>query len=298
VIALGAKTGIFARHMKSKIMRLLLVLLSLAAVSVKAADEAKAAPAAEAVSVQAALGAIVEKVQAKAQAGPVTEAALADELKALDQLLAAHKTEKTDEVAQVLVLKGVVYLQLIGDFEKAGATFKQLKAEFPESSQAKEVDDVLKAIEIQQAAALAQAALRPGAVFPDFEEKDLAGNPLSVGKFKGSVVLVDFWATWCGPCVEDMPHVIALYNKYNSRGLEIIGVSLDKDEAALKAFIEKNKMTWPQFFDGKFWENKLARQYGVTSIPFTVLINGDGKIVGTNLRGEELTAALAKLLGP
>ncbi len=286
--------------MNSKILRLLLVLLSVSVASVRAADEAKAAAPAAAgtVPVKAALGAIVEKVQAKVQAGQVTEAALADELKALDELLAAHKAEKTDEVAQVLVLKGVVYLQLIEDFEKAAATFKQLKTDFPESSQAKEVDNVLKAIEVQQAAAKAQEALKPGAVFPDFAEKDLEGNPLSVGEFKGSVVLIDFWATWCGPCVEDMPHVISLYNKYHTRGLEIVGISLDKDEAALKAFIEKNKMTWPQFFDGKFWENKLARQYGVTSIPFTVLINGDGKVVGTNLRGAELEAALVKLLGP
>jgi hypothetical protein len=79
--------------------------------------------------------------------------------------------------------------------------------------------------------------------------------------------------------------------------LEIIGVSLDRDEKAFKDFIAEKQMTWPQFFDGKFWDSKLARQYGVTSIPFTVLINGDGIIVGTNLRGSELAAAVEKLLG-
>jgi peroxiredoxin len=91
--------------------------------------------------------------------------------------------------------------------------------------------------------------------------------------------------------------VLALYKKYQPRGLEIIGISLDRDKTELKTFLEKRAIAWPQFFDGKFWDNELARRYGVTSIPFTLLLDGEGRIVGKNLRGPELTAAIVKLLG-
>jgi thiol-disulfide isomerase/thioredoxin len=95
-----------------------------------------------------------------------------------------------------------------------------------------------------------QAGLKPGVVFPDFNEKDLAGEPLSIAKFKGKVVLVDFWATWCGPCRGELPNVLAAYKKYHDKGFEIIGISLDRDENALKSFIKENGMVWPQYFDG------------------------------------------------
>jgi len=293
--------------MKLKLLCALAVTMGLATFSARAADEAKAAAvdetktvAADAAkpSVQSELGALVDRVRAKASAGEVTEAALADELKEFDRILAEHKGEKNDDVAQVLVLKAGLYLQLLNDFDKAAVLFKQLKADFPESSQAKEVDEILKAIALQQAAARIQESLKVGTPFPDFDEKDMAGNAVSVGKLKGNVVLVDFWATWCGPCTGEMPNVIDVYKKYHPRGFEIIGVSLDRDEGALKKYLADNKITWPQVFDGKFWESKLAGVYGVTSIPFTLLINGDGVIVGKNLRGPALGEALEKLLGP
>ena len=142
-----------------------------------------------------------------------------------------------------------------------------------------------------------QAALGSGKEFPDFSEKDLQGNALSVGALKGKVVLVDFWATWCGPCRAELPNVIATYKKHHSEGFEIVGVSLDSDRTKLDDFLKKTDgMTWPQYFDGQGWSNKLASKYGVESIPFAVLVGKDGKIIGKELRGEALENAVATAL--
>jgi thiol-disulfide isomerase/thioredoxin len=129
-----------------------------------------------------------------------------------------------------------------------------------------------------------------------FEVKDTAGHPLSLEKYKGKVVLLDFWATWCGPCVQELPHVIATYEKHHVKGFEIIGISLDKDEAKFKEFVAERGMTWPQYFDGKAWENEVAKLYQVQSIPATYLIDRNGKIYRTGLRGSDLERAVKKLL--
>ena len=104
-------------------------------------------------------------------------------------------------------------------------------------------------------------------------------------------------ATWCPPCVAELPNVVAAYQKYHDKGLEIIGVSLDKDEAKLKEFIAAKGMPWAQYFDGQGWGNKLARKYGINSIPATILIGRDGKIIARDLRGAELEAELERQFG-
>jgi len=129
-----------------------------------------------------------------------------------------------------------------------------------------------------------------------FSVKDTEGKSLSISNYQGKVVLLDFWASWCMPCRMEMPNVIRLYKKYSGRGFEIIGISLDSDQKAFEGFISKNDMSWPQFYDGKGWQNEVAEKYKVRAIPATFLIDKDGKIRYRSLRGPELESAIEKLL--
>jgi thiol-disulfide isomerase/thioredoxin len=110
--------------------------------------------------------------------------------------------------------------------------------------------------------------------------------------------MLDFWATWCGPCVGEVPNVAAVYAKYHDKGFEIIGISLDQAGAKdkLTTFTKEHSMPWRQYYDGKYWENELAVKYGVRSIPATYLIDSSGKIIAKDVRGEALEPAVRKAL--
>jgi thiol-disulfide isomerase/thioredoxin len=177
-------------------------------------------------------------------------------------------------------MKGLLYAQVLDNEEKATEILKQVKVSYPDSTAAKNAEKVIASFATQANAKKIQRTLVAGAAFPEFEEKDLDEKPLSLANYKGKVVLIDFWATWCGPCVAELPNVIKAYNKYHDKGFEIVGVSLDSEKEKLVAFIKENKMPWPQYFDGKGWESKLGTKYGINSIPATYLVDKEGKIIG------------------
>ncbi len=137
-----------------------------------------------------------------------------------------------------------------------------------------------------------------GTLFVDFEMQTPEGKTVKLSDYvgKGKVVLVDFWASWCGPCRREMPNLVEAYAKYKGKNFEIVGVSLDQDGAAWKEAIKKMDMTWPQMSDLKFWQCEGAQLYAVNSIPHTVLIDGSGKIIARGLHGEELQAKIAEVV--
>ena len=137
-----------------------------------------------------------------------------------------------------------------------------------------------------------------GTKFIDFEMKTPEGKAVKLSDYagKGKVVLVDFWASWCGPCRREMPNLVEAYAKYKGKKFEIVGVSLDQDAEAWKESIKSLKMTWPQMSDLKLWQNEGAQLYAVNSIPHTVLIDGEGTIIARGLHGDGLAEKLAEII--
>ncbi len=134
-----------------------------------------------------------------------------------------------------------------------------------------------------------------GSEAPDFTQKTHEGEDLSLSDLRGKVVLIDFWASWCGPCRKENPHVVKLYKKYKDQGFEILSVSLDKDMKRWTQAIEKDGLEWKHVSDLKGWKNTVAQTYSVRSIPHTVLLDKDGKIIARNLRSKALDQELKNI---
>jgi thiol-disulfide isomerase/thioredoxin len=172
------------------------------------------------------------------------------------------------------------------DDTKKAALLERLKKEFPESdlvgmlSPHDQADSIGKPFSLEFTNAIGD-------------------KQISMKNFKGKVVVIDFWATWCPPCVAEMPKMKELYAKYHSQGVEFIGVSLDKSKEEgglddLKKFVKENEIAWPQYYQGNFWDSKFSKSWGINSIPCVFIVDADGKLSSTEARGklEELIPSL------
>ena len=139
-------------------------------------------------------------------------------------------------------------------------------------------------------------SLSIGEIAPPFTAKNIDGNPIYLSEFKDKVIILEFWATWCGPCLPEIPHLKALNATYDTKDLQIIGISLDRNTENLKEFIKNKRIEWPQIQQPKTWEDVIPDLYNVNGIPRTYIINRNGEIAAKDLRGEELEQKVAELI--
>ncbi|TWJ03457.1 peroxiredoxin [Mucilaginibacter frigoritolerans] len=194
--------------------------------------------------------------------------------------------DNPDSYVSLTVLQSFAYG---ADYAEIVPLYDNLTPAVKETSAGKKFAELLPRIQ----------AVAIGATAPEFAEADTSGNIVNLSSFRGKYVLIDFWASWCGPCRHENPNVVKAYNHYKGQKFTIIGVSLDRPNAKDKWLnaIHKDGLTWTQVSDLKFWNSKTAGLYAVRAIPQNFLIDPNGKIIAKNLRGDDLEEKLEELFG-
>lgn len=206
--------------------------------------------------------------------------------KALIDLRDFAKTHKGTEQAAAAMFNHGMLAASTEDFSAAANSLEEALSQTNDAQ-------LRAAIEAQ----IASLAIRPGQSPPAFTAKSLSGEEISAAKYKGKVLLLDFWATWCAPCIAELPNVKKVYEAYRGQGFEIVSISLDQDEQTLRDFVKKSGLNWTHVYNDSLPAGQdLATKYSVTTIPQMILIGRDGKIAGVQLRGEALEDAVNKAL--
>jgi peroxiredoxin len=195
-----------------------------------------------------------------------------------------------DAYLSVLLLENFLMRQNLPMDEIKGF-FNKLDKSLLNTKSAKNIKKMLDTMNDEAA-----AKIEVGSKAPDFAANNPEGKKISLAESLGKVTIIDFWASWCGPCRAENPNVVALYKELHGKGLNIIGVSLDKDAAKWKEAIAKDGLVWPQISNLKFWDEPIAKQYKVESIPATFILDANGTIVAKDLRGADLKAKVNELL--
>jgi peroxiredoxin len=210
------------------------------------------------------------------------EAAYAEFVKLQDKFSGMVKDEIRDMGNSMAALQAIAYLDPDQDLHFMDSVVTSLAKAMPDLQEAQQIQGEL--------AELKRFSI--GSVPPDFTLPDDNGKMVSLSSFKGKYVLLDFWAAWCRPCRIENPNIVAAYKKYNSKGFDVFGVSLDQNEASWHQAIKQDGLLWSQVRDAK---NEVATIYKVTSIPMSLLLDKEGRIVAKNLRGPALEAKLEEI---